>query len=93
MVFSSVWTYPHSVNLKTFHLIFIERLIDVFKQTWVSDISMSSPLVLYKEFRPELKYERYLDLLPFKLGMGTQLRLSAHQLRVVTGRYSQHGTE
>ena len=50
---------------------------------------MSSPFVLYKDFRPELKYERYLDLLPFKLRMGiSQLRLSAHQLRVITGRYS-----
>ena len=86
--FSSIWTNPHSVNLKTCYLIFKERLIDIFKQTWVSDISISSPLVLYTDFKPELKYERYLDLLPYKLRMGiSQLRVSAHQLRVVTGRY------
>ena len=65
--FSFVWTNPHSVNLKTFHLIFKERLIDVFKQTWVSDVSRSSPHVLYKDFKQELEYERYLDLMPYKL--------------------------
>ena len=82
-----VWNNPHAVNLSSFHLVFKERVIDIFKQTWINDLSRSSPLVLYKEFKSGLEYESYLDLLPYKLRIGiSQLRLSAHQLRIVTGR-------
>ena len=89
--FSYVWNNPHAVNLSSFHLVFKERVIDIFKQTWINDLSRSSPLVLYKEFKSGLEYERYLDLLPYKLRIGiSQLRLSAHQLRIVTGRYSHN---
>ena len=89
--FSYVWNNPHAVNLSSFHLVFKERVIDIFKQSWINDLSRSSPLVLYKEFKSGLEYERYLDLLPYKLRIGiSQLRLSAHQLRIVTGRYSHN---
>ena len=35
--FSYVWNNPFSVNLKTFHLLFKERVIDVFKQSKKTD--------------------------------------------------------
>ena len=89
--FSYAWCNPGLINLKTFHLLFKERVIDVFKQSWVNDINRSSSLMLYKDFKGELVYERYLDILPYKLRIGiSQLRLAAHQLRIVTGRYSQN---
>ena len=89
--FLYVWNNPHAVNLSTFHLVFKERVIDIFKRSWINDLSRSSPLVLYKEFKSGLEYECYLDLLPYKLRIGiSQLRLSAHQLRIVTGRYSHN---
>ena len=89
--FSYAWCNPGLINLKTFHLLFKERVIDVFKQSWVNDINRSSSLMLYKDFKGELVYERYLDILPYKLRIGIfQLRLAAHQLRIVTGRYSQN---
>ena len=39
--FSYVWDNPSSVNLKKFHLIFKERVIDVFKQELLDKISES----------------------------------------------------
>ena len=58
---------------------------------WPGVVSRSSPLVLYKKFKSGLENERFLDLLPYKLRIGiSQLRLSAHQLRIVTGRYSHN---
>ena len=89
--FSYAWCNLGLINLKTFHLLFKERVIAVFKQSWVNDINRSSSLMLYKDFKGELVYERYLDRLPYKLRTGiSQLRLVAHQLRIVTGRYSQN---
>ena len=88
---SYAWCNPLSLNLNTFHLLFKERAIDVFKQSWVNDISQSSSLLLYKDFKSEMVYERYLDILPYKIRtVISQLRLAAHQLRIVTGRYSQN---
>ena len=81
--FSYVWNNPHAVSLSTFHLVFKERVID--------DLFRISPMVLYKEFKSGLEHERYLDLLPYKLRIGiSQFRLSANQLRIVTGRYSHN---
>ena len=34
---SFVWSNPFSVDLKTFHLQFKQRVLDVFKQSWYSD--------------------------------------------------------
>ena len=82
---------PLSLNLNTFHLLFKERAIDVSKQSWVNDINQSSSLLFYTDFKGEMMYERYLDILPYKLRtVISQLRLAAHQLRIVTGRYSQN---
>ena len=92
--FSYAWCNPLSLNLNTFHLLFKERVIDVFKQSWVNDIAQSSSLILYKDFKGEMVYERFLDILPYKLRtVISQLRLAAHQLRIVTGRYSQNRIE
>ena len=45
----------------------------------------------FKHFKSEMVYERYLDILPYKIRtVISQLRLAAHQLRIVTGRYAQN---
>ena len=63
----------------------------MFKQSWVNDIAQSSSLLVYKDFKSKMVYERYLDILPYKIRtVISQLRLAAHQLRIVTGRYSQN---
>ena len=49
--FSYVWNNPFSVNLQTFHLLFKELVIDVFKQDWFNKISNSGSLTLYKNFK------------------------------------------
>ena len=92
--FSYVWNNPAAVNLKTFHLQFKERVIDTFKQCWYNDIARSRSLALYKEYKHDFEYELYLTKLPskFRISM-SQLRLSAHQLRIETGRYLQNRTD
>lgn len=89
--FSYVWSNPFSVNLNTFHLHFKQKVIDVFKQTWFNDVNNSRSLILYKSFKQSFELEHYLSVLPKKFRIIlSQLRLSAHQLRIETGRYSQN---
>ena len=89
--FSYVWNNPFIVNLKSFHLTFRERVIDVFKQEWFNKISLSGSLTLYKNIKLSFGIENYLDVLPSKLRINiSKLRLSAHQLRIETGRYARN---
>ena len=89
-----MWNNTNSVNLKTFYLVFKQRVVDVFKQNWFNDIARNGTLVLYKEFKQYVEYENYLTKLPSKLRIPlAKLRLSSHQLLIETGRYSQNRTE
>ena len=60
-----------------------------FKQSWYSDIANNRVLTLYKNYKLSFDYELYLNSLPNKLRVAiSRLRLSSHQLRIETGRYS-----
>ena len=54
--FSYVWSNPHAINLKTFHLQFKQRVIDVFKQCWYNDIANSRSLLMYKNFKQTYEF-------------------------------------
>ena len=89
--FSFVWSNPFSVDLKTFHLLFKHRVMDVFKQSWYNDIANNRVHTLYKNYKLSFDFEHYLNVLPNKLRVAlSRLRLSSHQLRIETGRYSQN---
>ena len=49
---------------------------------------------MYKNFKQTYDFEHYLNILPSKLSIPlSRLRLSAHQLRIETGRYAQNRIE
>ena len=74
--------------MKSFHLTFKERVIDVFKQEWFNKISLSGSLTLYKNIKLSFGIENYLDVLPSKLRINiSKLRLSAS---IETGRYARN---
>jgi hypothetical protein len=88
--FSYVFDDVHAVDVKTFITTFRCRLIDCFKQEWFRMLD-SPVLFMYKEFKTELGYEKYLDILPrsFRFYF-CRLRLSVHPLRMQTGRYARN---
>lgn len=89
--FLNVWYFPDSVNLNSFICVFKQRLIDCFIQRWAADKEDSGVLDLYHSTKSIFEYEHYLDLVPSNLRLFvTRLRISAHTLRIHTGRYSRN---
>ena len=63
----------------------------MFKQCWYNGIANSRSLSMYKNFKQTYEFEHYLNVLPSKLRIPlSRLGLSAHQLRIETGRYAQN---
>ena len=89
--FGYVFENPTVVQVNSFISEFKCRLVDNFKQEWYGKMNNSTVLDMYKVFKSCLEYETYLDLLPRRLRLFfVRLRVSAHPLRIQTGRYAQN---
>jgi hypothetical protein len=89
--FGYVFENPNVVQVNSFISEFKCRLVDNFKQEWYGKMNNSTVLDMYKVFKSCLEYETYLDLLPRRLRLFfVRLRVSAHPLRIQTGRYAQN---
>ena len=65
------------------------RMTDIAKQTWSNEISTSSKLSTYKEFKTLLNPEKYLQVISnyFIRKQLTRFRISNHQLLIEEGRH------
>ena len=90
--FGYVWEMPSAVNLNQFLSLFKQRLIDTYVQNWRSDIRDNSVLHVFKYLKSEFQYSDYLSVMNNKLyrSIITKFRISAHCLRIETGRYGQN---
>ena len=89
--FAYAWDSPELVNHRHFHVIFKQRLVDCFIQSWQGSKETSSVLDMYNNFKTVFVYEPYLDILPFDLRIFiSRIRLSSNSLRIQTGRYSRN---
>ncbi|XP_045180152.2 uncharacterized protein LOC123539573 isoform X1 [Mercenaria mercenaria] len=70
---------------------FKQRLIDEFTQEWRNGVNSMEVLTLYKSVKESLKLEPYLNnIVSRNLRIPlTKLRVSAHSLRIQTGRYGR----
>jgi hypothetical protein len=89
--FSYVWDSPYIINQKHFVYVFKQCLIDSFIQEWRADIQKNKVLSLYHNIKHIFSMESYLvNINDFRLRSAlTKLRISAHTLRIETGRYSR----
>ena len=89
--FSEFFIDTNKVNIKLFPKLFKQRAIDNYRQIWYTSIENSSVLDVYKNCKESFSYECYLDILPKSLRFHvTRIRISAHTLRIQTGRYGQN---
>ena len=86
--YTYVWENPLIVNPNQFIVLFKQRLADCFKQEWSEHLNTNRVLSLYNNIKRDFGYENYLDkLTKCKRHIVTKIRISAHNLRVETGRY------
>jgi hypothetical protein len=91
--FGYVWINPQIVNINCFLQHFKQKVIDCFLQTWHASKENSSVLEVLNTIKHTFEYESYLDKIPNTLRFYlTRIRISAHSLRVQTGRYEQNRT-
>jgi len=65
-----------------------QRLLDKYVQEWNKNVVSNNVLTPYKEVKLSFEFELYLDKLVSSLrSCITKLRLSAHNLRIHTGRF------
>jgi hypothetical protein len=89
--FADSFELQTSINVKNSMQIFKQRLIDCFVQEWFGNIENTAVIENYKVFKTQFAYEEYLNVLPCNLRYYiTRLRLSAHSLRIQTGRYARN---
>ena len=92
--FSHIWLTQHVTNLENFHIVFKQCVMDEFIQNWHVHIDDSKSLIVYKTLKEHFLPELYINVLPLKLiTVITKMRISAHQLRIETGRYARNHTE
>ena len=86
--FGIVWLEQQVGNSTIFLQNFTQRLQDCCKQEWHNDITSSSRLSLYCEFKSLLQPERYLNYLsPSRKRILANFRCSTHKLNIEIGRH------
>ena len=88
---SYVFNNSDGIDVKLFPKLFKRRVTDCFKQDWNASIGRSPILEEYRHFKSGINYESYLDILPYDLRFYfTRIRISAHSLRIQTGRFGNN---
>ena len=67
----------------------IQRILDIYKQSWYSNINNSNKLEYYCKYKHTFALEKYMNCIFDKKNRIalTKFRLSAHDLAIETGRY------
>ena len=88
---SEYWLNPNKVsdtNYASFKKLYKEKLAKLYTDNLMNELQMSSKCSLYKNFKVELKMEKYLCVLPNPLKFALiKFRTSNHKLPIETGRY------
>lgn len=94
--FSYVWDNPINIKSSFFLSEFKQRAIGYFRQKWHSDIENNIVLnTLYSYIKKDFCLEPYLRNIYCKgIRMNIcRIRISAHNLRIETGRYGRNRTQ
>ena len=82
---------PNDYDLK----IISDRIYDIFKQSWYSNINNSNRLASYSTYKEDFEFETYLNSINvtrFRIAL-THFRISAHNLAIEKGRHENIAKE
>ena len=86
---SYVWNNQLNNNTPNVKLI-IQRILDIYKQSWYTNINNSNKLDYYSKYKHSFVHEKYINCIfdnKFRISL-TKFRLSSHDLAIETGRYT-----
>ncbi len=85
------WNQPELLqnnNFVHFKKVYKQKLMNMYTNQWANSLQLSSKCLLYRNFNKELKFEKYLIVLPKQLMKALiRFRTSNHSLPIETGRY------
>ena len=82
-----IWVQQDHINIPCD--LIQQRIMDMDKQSWYTNINNSSRLLMYARFKHEFEMEHYLDFITekkYKIAL-TKFRLSSHDLAIERGRF------
>ena len=85
---ANVWFQQNEIEISYYHI--KQRIIDLYHQTWYTEINNSSRLSTYSLFKHTFECEKYLDYISedkYRIAYA-RFRCSSHDLLVETGRYT-----
>jgi hypothetical protein len=85
--FSNIWNNQFVIEIPLNSI--IQRIHDIYRQSWYSEINNSRRLEAYSLFKFSLQFENYLDFIrepKFRYAL-IRFRVSSHQLAIETGRH------
>ena len=77
-----IWVQQDHINIPCD--LIQQRIMDMYKQSWYTNINNSSRLLMYARFKHEFEMEHYLDFITekkYKIAL-TKFRLSSHDLAI-----------
>lgn len=87
--YSNVW-YDKNINVKWLKASLHQKLEDIEKQSWLSEINSKSCCTTYRIFKTEFGYENYLNLYECKQRITLcKFRCGNHRLPINKGRFEK----
>ena len=82
-----IWNLQKVENENEFLKLFRQRLLDIYKQDWASELSNSSDGRLYKFLKTKHEFESYLNLPKHLRTAIAKIRMSSHVFFIERGRW------
>ena len=80
--------YCHNLNLPWLKITINRKLDDIYKQEWCVEVDSNTQCKIYRIFKMNLTFEKYLVKLPFRNRLSLcRLRCNNSKIPTVTGRY------
>ena len=84
------YLWQHQFDMPINYNLVKQRILDIYHQTWYTEINNSRRLETYALFKHSFEFEQYLDIIKepkFRIAL-TRFRVSSHDLAIERGRYT-----
>ena len=85
-----IWESQAVVNIKMFMSLFKQRIQDIYRQEWRTEVMETSDNRLFKHMKVEFQFEKYLEYNSRGLNIAiSRIRLGSHYFMIERGRWDR----